>query len=243
MWESFMYFVMIPMVYLAFAVLIFGIAYKLYSVFKTPDVPGTLAIYPAKNSLALSVAIDSLLAPAAYNKDRGFWMVIMVFHAAILLLIIGHLELVRNFGVIQIVPHKIFLGAGAVGISLILTTIYFLFRRFKSPYRDISVPEDYVILLILFFCILFGSIAHLSSRYGSYAALVDIAVEDYRSYLGSLFSLNPVLPGRITHAPHYVVLVLHILFANIFMMLFPFSKMIHSVFIFFAHVLKNRQEK
>jgi nitrate reductase gamma subunit len=240
MWDSLMYFVMVPMVYIAFGTLITGTIFKLYIAFSSQAIPGTLGIYPRKARIAPGTFFDSLFAPSAFIKSKSFWSVIMIFHAALLLLFIGHLELVRHFGIIQVIPHGIFLGAGSIGISLMITSLYFLFRRFHSPYRDISVPEDYILLIILFFCVLFGSIVHLSSRYGSYSALVEVSVEDYRIYLGSLFSLNPVLPDRITHAPHYVVLFLHILFANIFLILFPFSKMIHSVFIFFAHYIKRK---
>jgi nitrate reductase gamma subunit len=83
-----------------------------------------------------------------------------------------------------------------------------------------------------------GSHMHLAARYG--VASFDIPVADYRSYISSLINLKPALPAGITGSPHYVIIMLHIFFANLFIMIFPFSKMIHSVFIFFTQNIKRK---
>ncbi len=238
MWQSINYFIMIPMVYIAFAVFIGGLVFKIALAFSSKRIKGTLGIYPQTGNKLAGILKDSLFFPMIYDKERIFWLMLIFFHCAFLFLFLGHLELVSEINLLQIIPHDIFLGSGAVGIIMMITTLFFLFRRFHTPYREISVPEDYILLIILFFCILFGSILHLSSQYGSYSGLVAIAVEDYREYLYGMLTLNPELPYRLSLAPHFVILALHVLFANIFLMLFPFSKMIHSVFTFFAHGLK-----
>ena len=121
---------------------------------------------------------------------------------------------------------------------LIVTTVYFLLRRFNSPVRGISIPEDYVLLILLFLTIIFGSHMNLASRYAETG--FDITVNDFRIYLSSLAAFKPAVPEEISDSPHYVLMVLHIFFANLFLILFPFSKMIHSVFIFFALHLKRK---
>lgn len=238
MWNSIYYFIMVPMVYVAFAILILGIIFKFCMVMFSPAIPGTLGVFPRKIPRGLGILKDSLLAPAAWKKNKVFWLIIMAFHVAFLLLILGHLELIREFKIIQVIPHEIFLGAGWVGITLMITTLYFLMRRFSSPVRGISIPEDFILLILLFLTIIFGSHMHLAARYSETG--FDIQIADYRAYLSSLFDFRPAIPGEITDSPHYVLLVLHVLFANLVMIFFPFSKMIHSIFVFFSHKLKRK---
>jgi nitrate reductase gamma subunit len=237
MWNSIYYFVMVPMVYLAFATLILGIIFKLLRVVFSPSIPGTLAVFPLKLPRTLGVLKDSLLVPTAWRKSKIFWLVIMAFHVAFLLLILGHLELIKDFRIIQVIPHEVFLGAGWVGIVLTVTTLYFLMRRFSSPVRQISIPEDYILLILLFLTIVFGSHMHLAARYSESG--FDIQVEDYRAYLSSIFAFKPAIPEEISDSPHYIMLVIHIFLANLVMIFFPFSKMIHSVFVFVAQRIKR----
>ncbi len=238
MWESIFYFIMVPMVYLAFATLVIGIVFKLVIAFRSPNVKGSLGVFPRERLRLWGVIKESLAVPAAYRKSKLFWFFIIAYHIAFALLILGHLELVWDIGFLQIIPHEVFLGSGAVGIVLIVSVLYFFFRRFKSPYREISVPEDYLLLLLLFLTFFFGSHLHLADRFGMEA--LHVPVEDYRTYLSSLVSFDPRLPVMITASPHFIILILHLFFANLFLMLFPFSKMIHSVFVFFALHLKRK---
>ena len=238
MWENIFYFIMVPMVYLAFATLAIGIAFKLVIVFRSPNVKGSLGVFPRERLRLWGILKESLAVPAAYRKSRLFWFFIMAYHIAFVLLVLGHLELVWDIGLIHLIPHEVFLGSGAVGITLIASVLYFFFRRFKSPYREISVPEDYLLLLLLFLAFFFGSHLHLADRFGMEA--LHIPVEEYRAYLSSLVSFDPRLPVMITASPLFIILILHLFFANLFLMLFPFSKMIHSVFVFFALHLKRK---
>jgi nitrate reductase gamma subunit len=238
MWDNIFYFIMVPMVYIAFAILILGIIYKLIVAMFSFPIPGTLGVFPRKIPGPLGILKDSFLVPTAWRKSKIFWFFIIAFHIAFLLLFIGHLELIREFKIIQVIPHEVFLGAGWVGIVLIVTTLYFLLRRFGSPVRGISIPEDYILLIVLFLTIIFGSHMNLASRYAETG--FDITVNDFRAYLSSLAAFKPAVPEEISDSPHYVLMVLHIFFANLFLILFPFSKMIHSVFIFFAHYLKRK---
>ncbi len=238
MWDSIYYFVMVPMVYIAFGTLFGGILFKFIVVLRSPKIKGTLAVFPRGPVPKLGALRDSFFIPDAFRKDKVFWFFIIAFHAAFLLLIIGHLELVREFALFQIIPHYVFLGAGWVGVVLIASTLYFLFRRFKSPWREISVPEDYIILLLLFLAFIFGSHMNLASRYG--IAGFDIPVQSYREYLSSFFTSTPHVSRGIIASPHYVIVVLHVFFANLFLMLFPFSKMVHSVFMFAAQFIKRK---
>ena len=58
----------------------------------------------------------------------------------------------------------------------------------------------------------------------------ELSVEDYRQYLSSLLIFQPELPETMTLSGHSFMLVLHVFFANLFLMFFPFSKIMHSFF-------------
>lgn len=238
MWDFIYSFILVEMVYAAAIIFAAGFAARIFIALRSPNIKGTLGAFPKEKSRALGILNDSFFMPSVFKKDKVFWTFIVLFHGAFLLLIIGHLELIREFDIIQIIEHKVFLGAGFVGITLIISTLYFLFRRFRSPHNGISVPEDYLLLILLFLTMISGSHMNLASTYG--ISGFDIPVEDYRTYLSSLISLNPIIPEGITESPHYVIVALHIFFANIFIMIFPFSKMIHSVFIFLTQNIKRK---
>ena len=231
-WSDVYYFIMVPMVYAAFAIFMAGIVFKLIIVFFSKKSKGTFSTFPKILPRPLGVLKDAFLVPVAWKRDKILWFFIIAYHAAFVLLFIGHLELIKEFALLQIIPHQVFLGAGIVGIVLIISVLYFLFRRFKSPWRGISVPEDYLILLLIFMTMIVGSHLNLAARYN--AAGFDIPVEDYRTYLSSLFAFNPTIPAGITGSPHYVLVALHIFFANLVLMVIPFSKIIHMVFTFLS---------
>ena len=153
------------------------------------------------------------------------WVFLMLFHICLLLLIIGHLELFGEFAIFQIIPHEVFLGQGYVGLIIAIALLYFLFRRFSSPVRDLSVQEDYYLLILLFLIVIFGSQMDWARRWYGYEEMI---VEDYQTYLWSLLFLRPDLPEAVTYSGHSFILVLHIFFANLFLIFFPFSQSMHS---------------
>lgn len=166
MWPKIYYFVMVQMVYAAFAVLVAGTLFKLFVVLFSKKFRGSLKTYPHKLPRPAGVAVEAVIVPSAWRKSKVFWFFIILFHIAVLLLVLGHLELIREFKIIQVIPHTVFLGAGAVGIVIIVSVLYFLIRRFSSPWREISIPEDFFILLLLFVTSVIGSHLHMGERYG-----------------------------------------------------------------------------
>jgi nitrate reductase gamma subunit len=150
-----------------------------------------------------------------------------LFHIGLLLLFVGHLELFKEFEALQVAEHTVFLGGGFLGLVLCIVLLYLLFRRLVSPNREMSVPEDYYLLILLFLTVLFGSQMNWARSWYEYDGL---SVEDYRTYLSSLLSLRPELPPGVTYSGHSFVLVLHVFFANLFLIFFPFSKIMHLFF-------------
>ncbi len=223
--ETVYYVVLIPMVYVAFAVFFVGIALRLIKILREPKNPTTLQIFPEKRPRWLWALHDTFLLPTVRRHNPLLWVFLMLFHICFFILIIGHLELFGEISVFQIIPHEVFLGKGFVGLILTVSLLFFLLRRFVSPNRELSVPEDYYLLILLFLTILFGSQMDWARRWYEYG---DLSVEDYRSYLSSLLYLRPEVSTNITFSGHSFMLALHVFFANLFLIFFPFSKIMHS---------------
>lgn len=225
--ETVYYLVLVPMVYAAFVVFVLGVVVKIVKLLQAPPHPTTLQIYPERRPRWLWALHDAFLLPTVRRHNPILWVFLMLFHIALLLLFLGHLELVREFKVFQIIEHEVFLGRGFVGLVLCIALIYFLFRRFVSPNREMSVPEDYYLLILLFLTVLFGSQMDWARTWYEYDGLT---VDDYRTYLSSLLVLKPELPPGVTFSGHSFMLILHVFFANLFFMFFPFSKIMHLFF-------------
>jgi nitrate reductase gamma subunit len=220
------YIVLVPMVYVACAVFVLGTVIRLIKILLEPKNPTTLQIFPEKRPRWLWALHDTFLFPSVIRHKPFFWVVLMLFHIAFLLLIIGHIELIAEIKIFQIIPHEVFLGKGFVGLVLCLAVLYFLFRRLVSPYRDLSVPEDYYLLILLFVTFIFGSEMDWARRWYGYDSLT---VDSYREYLSSLLYLKPYISSDLTFPGHSFMLLLHVFFANLFLMFFPFSQFMHSV--------------
>jgi nitrate reductase gamma subunit len=223
--DTVIYFILVPMVYISFAVFIFGTAIRLIKIFREPKNPAPLQVYPAKNPKWLWALHDTFLFPTVRRHKPVLWVFLILFHAGLFLLIIGHLELFADIKILQVIPHEIFLGQGYLGLLLAIALLYFLFRRFTSPVRDLSVPEDYYLLILLFLIVIFGSEMDWARRWYGYE---ELTVEEYREYLMSLLYLKPYLPDAVTDSGHSFMLVLHVFFANLFLLFFPFSQSMHS---------------
>ncbi|MDH3876099.1 MAG: respiratory nitrate reductase subunit gamma [Desulfobacterales bacterium] len=223
--QTLYYIILVPMVYVAFATFFIGTAVRLIKIFKEPSHPATLQIYPEKKPGWLWALHDTFLFPTVRRHKPLLWVFLMAFHICILLLIIGHLELFGEIETLQFIPHEIFLGQGLVGLIASIALLYFLFRRFISPVRELSVPEDYYLLILLFLVVLFGSQMDWARRWYFYE---ELSVDHYREYLSSLLYFRPYLPAEVTDTGHSFMLVLHVFFANLFLMFFPFSQLMHS---------------
>ena len=213
------------MVYVAFAVFLVGTVSRLIRIAGLPVYAPTLQIFPKKGSGWVLALYDSFTLPTVRKHNPLLWVFLTLFHICFFLLIIGHLELIARIDAFQVIAHEIFLGKGFIGLILAIALLFFLFRRFVSPNRDLSVPEDYYLLILLFLTVIFGSEMDWARRWYGYS---EITVQDYRAYLFSLLILKPALPEAITGSGHSFMLVLHVFFANLFLIFFPFSKIMHA---------------
>jgi nitrate reductase gamma subunit len=224
--DSLSYIILVPMVYVSFAVFAAGIVYRVAGILKKPALPISLNVYPIKKPVWLHTLKDTFLMPAVFKAKPIMWFFLIVFHVCIFLLIIGHIELIHVFSVFQVIEHEIFLGRGFVGVALFISLLYFLFRRFSSEARNLSVPEDYLLLILLLLTVILGSELDWARTWFDFG---EMTPSEYQSYLTSLLVLKPDI-SEVTYSGHSFMLVFHVFFANLFIMFFPFSKMIHAIF-------------
>lgn len=214
------------MVYAAFFVFITGSLVRVIMVWQKKRYAPTLKLFPEQKPALLTALFDTFAFPMVRKSNPVLWIFLIIFHVCLLLLFIGHLELLKDFSIFQIIEHDIFIGRGFVGLTILISLVFFLFRRFSSPVREISVPEDYLILILIFLTAFFGSQMDWARTWYGYG---ELSVNGYRSYLLSLFSLHPDI-SDISYTGHSFMFVLHVFFANLFLMFFPFSKLVHSIF-------------
>ena len=95
--ETLYYIILVPMVYVAFTTFFIGTAVRLIKIFRKPNHPATLQVYPEKKPRWLWALHDTFLFPTVRRHKPLLWVFLMAFHICILLLIIGHLELFGGF--------------------------------------------------------------------------------------------------------------------------------------------------
>jgi nitrate reductase gamma subunit len=229
------YLILVPMVYLAVGVFLAGTVWRIVRVLRSPSFAPTLAIYPAKKPSWLYAVGDALLLPTVLKHNSALWVALALFHLGLAVLFLGHLELVADVQTLQIVPHAIFIGKGLVGLTMLLCLLYFLARRMVSPTKELSVPEDFLLLILLFLTVLFGSQMDWARTWYDYGTM---SVDDYRAYLSSLLMLKPSI-GSIDSAGHSFMLVAHVFFANLLLIVFPFTKLMHAIFTFALNSLRR----
>ena len=185
---------------------------------------------------ALKMGKDSLIFPQVLDTDRWMWFFVIAMHLAGIGLFFGHLRLLFEF-----TPLYNALGAGgmeklanwvggSIGIFLFIAFVYFLLRRFKSPYRELSVPEDYLLLLLILLILLLGDHLRLTQAF---------ELSSYRDYISSLLHFKPAFPTVIALSPDKWVLDAHVLTANLLLIYFPFSKLVHSIGGFAGNLLRS----
>ena len=79
------YIVLVPMVYIAFAVFIVGTVVRLVKIFRSPKHPATLQIFPEKRPKWLWALLDTFLLPTVRKHNRVLWVFLMLFHGCLLL--------------------------------------------------------------------------------------------------------------------------------------------------------------
>jgi [DsrC]-trisulfide reductase subunit M len=221
------YLIMVPMVYLAVAVFVIGLISKAISLLRAPRHPAPLHLYPLSRTPGLSALWDTFAIPQVRKHDLRFWIWLMGYHLAFLVLVLAHLDLFPGVRLMPAdSPHM--LGWGAAGVVVTLALFVFLFRRFRPPVRDISTLGDYLLLMLLIFLCLTGDTISWANSWNQEDGGFVLGKEDFAAYLQSLLDFKFEDPLELLEHAHYVVLVIHVFLANLLLMVFPFTKLTHT---------------
>jgi nitrate reductase gamma subunit len=218
-------------VYLALAVFIVGMAWRIREWMTTPRSPIPLGMFPkpkTKSGRFFKMLKDTFIAPQSARIEPAMWIAAMAFHIAALGAFVGHLRLIREFPVLPSLlgdagMNTFAAWSGSIaGILMLVAIVFWIARRTYGPYKTISVPEDYLLLALLLGVVVMGD--HMRFVYGS---VVHAAT--YRAWFTSLLTFRPSFPAELTSSNVGISLGTHMLFVDLFLIYFPFSKLVHSV--------------
>jgi nitrate reductase gamma subunit len=238
--DWFSYLVAGLMVYVAVGVFVIGMAYQIFQWLGAAKTRIKTGYFPKPRTSGerwLKVAEDSFVFPEVIKFDRWMWFFTILFHFGLLGAFVGHLRLLQEF-----TPLVSLLGpkgmdrfaswsGGFMGVVLIAGLLYYLLRRLNFPFRELSVSEDYIPLILLILTVIMGNLMRFFG---------DIPVADYRTYLQSLLIFRPAFPEALAASSTKWALVFHVLFANLVFIFFPFSKLVHVIATFPANLARRR---
>jgi len=227
-----LYFIGQVLPYIAAGVFLIGVTYRVVGWLKVP-VPFQLTLFPAPRDgvgRISAVGIELLFFKSLFKNDKILWLWAWSLHIALAMVIGGHVVgiyyLMNQFTLIGMTPAasqtmSAVLGTSA-GLVLMVALMVLFYRRISIPeVKRLSDPADYVDLLFLLSIVITGNHMRLPT--------VHVHLPAIKAYLGGLFTLTPV------PIPTDWVFVVHFTLVNLFLIYFPFSKMIH-----FAGYLVNR---
>ena len=219
------YTILVPLLYFSVLFCILGIVWRLVKIFRSPPPPYSLKIYPSSKSAGLGALNDTFAMPQLRRHKPLFWVFLIVFHVSLLLLLLGHLDILPT---ISIVPEifLFFFGAGLVGVGVTVSLLYFLFRRFRTPVRELTVPADYLLLFLILFLFLFGDLMSWGNSWTPNGFVMT--KQDFSLYFQGLAQFTFADPRAVLPGSHYHFVVIHVLLADLFFIILPFSKIVHA---------------
>jgi nitrate reductase gamma subunit len=231
------YGIMVPMVYFALLFCIVMIIVRIAEIMRAPAQPYSIRIFPAAKKPKLTALAETFTMPQVRKHKPLFWVFLMIFHISFLLLILGHLDILPS---ISLMPEtsKHMLGWGIVGVGVTLPLFYFLFRRFRSPNREITVPADYLLLILILFICLLGDMMSWGNSWTSTGFVMS--KQDFSKYFSGLAHFTFSDPRLVLHGSHYHLVVIHVLLANVFFLVLPFSKVVHAFFALPINLLRRK---
>ncbi|MDI6900094.1 MAG: respiratory nitrate reductase subunit gamma [Anaerosomatales bacterium] len=225
--------------YLAIAVFVLGIAWRVYEWSTTPKSPVPLGLFPKPKTGAGrfgKMLKDTFLAPHSARIEPRMWLFAMMFHVAALAAFVGHLRIIQEY---PLLPQ--WLGedgmntfaawaGGIAGTLMMIAVLYWIGRRTFGPFKNLSVPEDFLLLALLLGVIIMGN--HM--RFFGH-----VHAETYREWFQSLLAFRPMLPDEIVHSNVGWSLGTHMLFVDLLLIYFPFSKLVHTIGSFSANLVRS----
>lgn len=178
--------------------------------------------------VAVNIGMEAVFFRSVYRADKKLWGGAWLFHVALFSVLAGHL-----LGIYTLGMEFTYIGAapslsmffsdllGTVfGLLLLLALLYLLWRRVTiNEVRVISAPSDYLHLFLLLAIVVVGDLMRLVPGAG-------VEYGPVRAWVTGILMGAPVAFPRV---PLFAV---HMLLVQILMIIFPFSKLMHSLGMF-----------
>lgn len=204
----------------ATVVLVGGLAYKIRLYARAPA-PLKIPTTPApttRSGVAFRLAREIVMFESLFRANKWIWALGLVFHAALLAVLVRHLRYFTEpvWGwVVLTQPFGVYAGFAMVAALLGLWA-----RRLLVPrVRYISAPSDHLMLALIVAIAASG----LMMRFVAHTDIVALKA----FFLGLMrLELRPVPPDPI--------LLVHLGLVAVLMIVFPFSKLLHAPGVFFS---------
>jgi len=206
--------------YIATAVFIGGLAYKIWLYYKVPA-PLKIPTTPApitRSGVAYRLFKETVFFESLFKSNKWIWLFGWLFHFGLLLVLLRHLRYFTQpvwFWVDWLQPFGKYASwmmiIGLLGLSLRRVVV--------DRIRYISSPSDHLMLLLLLAIAITGVLM-------TFFYPVDITSMKI-FFLGLMsFNLQPL--------PSDTLMVIHLALVALLMIIFPFSKLLHAPGLFFS---------
>jgi len=216
-----------------------GIIYKIISWMRTPKPTAALTIYPTREGakMASSMTADQIVFPSLFSR-KILWVFGVMLHLALLGIVVGH---VRIFGEPQFFWNLIRLDAdgvdlfayiigGAVGIAFLISLIVLLVRRFYGTMKKVSVPIDFLFLILLIAIAISGDVMRF---------FMHIDMAEIQTFFASLVRFSPDITSTVQQS----AFIVHNVLTEVLIMYIPFSKLVHIIGSFITNYIVKREDK
>ena len=224
------WFVAYVLSYVAFAVLVAGVVFKIGRWAMTP-VPFKIATTPAPSTLvgvAGRMTGEVVLFRSLFRSDKVLWGGAITFHLLFLYLMFGHLINLAFNGVWASIGLFWYNLLGYVGIAFLGAVLFLALRRVAVDYiRYVTKVADYFVLGLLFTIAALGLYMHFDT---------SVSVSSVSSYLLGLFTFS------FTQAPTDPVFTLHLFSVEVLMIYFPMSKLMHGAGVLLSPTRNQRDD-
>jgi nitrate reductase gamma subunit len=225
--------------YVALAVFLAGMTWRIRSWIKQPSPPITLFPAPATEGANTVKAIKEMLFfPSLFRNDRLLWVLAWGFHVVLALIFVGHFRvftpvdsLLQAFGMSEeAILAMSSTAGGAAGILILLAVILLLVRRLTLPrVSEITGTADYLALGLIGIIVITGDLMRFGSEH------FDLALT--REYFYALATFGDAAGSAALENNLFVI---HMCLGFLLLLTIPFSKILHFGGIFFTHQLVRK---
>ena len=208
--------------YAASAIFIGGLTYKIIAYsratapLKIPTMPAPLT----KSGVFMRLFREVALFESLFRSNKWTWIFSWMFHMSMALVLFRHARYFMDPVPVLVVLIQPF-GKYA-SITMILGLVGLLGRRFfVERVRYISSPSDYLMLALMIFIAVTGTVMTFTA-----AAHTDIV--GVKAFMLGILSID------IQNIPLDAFLLMHLVLVMILMVIFPISKLLHAPGIFFS---------